>query len=112
MKQHTPLNPRVTKEALAKTSEVIAGQREDIFQNPFAHSRYVATKEMLKNVILPARGKDLKDFPNVMKLFDVGIRISSHKGISRTSERSKFNLLVSNHLSDSPDSVGDFVLEI
>ena len=112
MKQHTPLNPRVTKEALAKTSEVIAGQRETIFQNPFCHSKYVGLKEMLENVILPAKGKELKDFPNVSKLLDVGIRISSHKGISRTSERSKFNLLVSSHLSDSPESVEGFIIEI
>ena len=94
-------NPRVAKEALLKTSTVLAGQSSAHIQQPFALNRFIAFRELLEKVILPTKGKTRDDFPNCFRIIDNAIAISEHKGVSQTSESSRYNLQVASKLTQS-----------
>lgn len=98
MRPHRKIDPHLGKEALLKTSAVIAGQNEPIYQDPFALSRIISKREMLEHIILPSQGLSFEDFPNMKKAFETGIRISSHKAVTQTSEATKLNLAISGRL--------------
>lgn len=89
---------RVTKDALLKTASVMAGQKAEHMQHPWASHRFMAFSLMLENVVLPATGHKKDEFPNVFRVIENAIGISEHKGVSNASEQSKWNLQVAANL--------------
>ena len=92
-------NQKLPKEALLKTSTVLAGQASKHIQQPFALNRYIAFRELVVNVILPAKNKTKETFPHCFRIIDNAIGISEHKGVSQTSESSRYNLQIASRLS-------------